>query len=260
MLKSLQYKDITIGQGACSLLGMQIIIYLYVVDGLLIDCGAKKLKREGSRFFLEQQIEQVALSHLHEDHSGMAAWLQKEMGVPVYLHEMALPDAREKGKYPFYRHLMWGNRPRFAPEPIPDVIKTEKYSFDIIDSPGHTKYHKVLHEKNQGWLFSGDLFVTPKPLVALYEEDMQDTIASLQKLLQLDFDTVFCAHKGVVENGKDALQQKLDFLLNLQLKVEELRQQGLTDRDIDRKLYPEIPLITKVSKGQWSSYNIVSTI
>jgi glyoxylase-like metal-dependent hydrolase (beta-lactamase superfamily II) len=260
MLNISKYRDITIGQGACSLLGTKIVVYLYVVDGLLIDAGPKRLKRESSKFFQENQINQVALSHVHEDHSGMAAWLQRKMQVPVYLHEIAIPEAKKRGKYPFYRQLMWGGRPTFIPQPFPEVLTTGKHIFDVIDSPGHMKYHKVFHEKNQGWLFTGDLYVRSKPVVAFYDENMKDTIASLQKLLQLDFDTVFCAHSGITENGKVVLQEKLDYLLNLQEKVEGLRQQGLPNREIDRKLFPKIPLITKVSRGEWSSYNIISTI
>ncbi|MDD3852316.1 MAG: MBL fold metallo-hydrolase [Syntrophomonadaceae bacterium] len=260
MLSSSKYGDITINRGVCSLLGYKIIIYLYLVDGLLIDCGASQLKRESSKFFQENNIGQVALSHVHEDHSGMAAWLQQNKNIPVYLHEMAIPQARKKGKYPLYRRVMWGNRPAFNPQPIPDILKTAQYTFEIIESPGHTEYHKVFYEKQQGWLFTGDLYVGAKQLVAFKDENMKDSIASLHKLLQLDFQTVFCAHAGVVDNGKAALQKKLEYLLDLQIKVESLRQQGMTNREIDQKLFPVIPLITRVSHGEWSSYNIISTI
>ena len=260
MLNISKYWDITIGRGVCSLLGTTIIVYLYVIDGLLIDSGPRGLKRESSKFFQEHQIDQVVLTHVHEDHSGMAAWLQRKMQVPVYLHEMTIPRAQKRGKYLFYHYLMWGNRPAFDPQPFPEVLTTGKYTFDVVDSPGHMKYHQVFHERNQGWLFTGDLYVRPNPFVAFYDENMKDTVASLQKLLQLDFDTVFCAHSGVVENGKAMLQEKLNYLLNFQEKVEGLRRQGLTDREIDQKLFPKIPLITKVSRGEWSSYNIVSTI
>lgn len=197
---------------------------------------------------------------MHEDHSGMAAWLQHNMQIPIYLHEMAIPEAKKRGKYPLYRHLMWRSRPAFTPQPFPEVLTTGKYTFDIIDSPGHIKYHKVLHEENQGWLFTGDIYVAPRQYVAIYDKNMKDTIASLAKLLRLDFDTVFCAHSGVIENGKAALKKKLDYLLDLQVKVEGLRRQGLTDREIDQKLFPKISLITKVSRGEWSSYNIVKTL
>jgi len=260
MFNSSRCQDVVVGQWTCSLMVYTTLIYLYVVDGLLIDTGPKRLQRQSSMFFLRNSINQVALSHLHEDHSGMAAWLEHNLQIPIYLHEMAIPEAKERGKYRLYRQLMWGNRPAFTPQPFPEVLTTGKYTFDVIDSPGHTEHHKVFHEKNQGWLFTGDIYVAPKQLVAMYDENMKDTIVSLQKLLRLDFDTVFCAHSGVIENGKAALQKKLDYMLDLQGKVEGLRRQGLTDREIDHKLFPKIPLIAKVSGGEWSSYNIVKTL
>lgn len=33
------------------------------------------------------------------DHCGMAAWLQRKMQVPVYLHEMTIPRTQKRGKY-----------------------------------------------------------------------------------------------------------------------------------------------------------------
>jgi hypothetical protein len=123
-----------------------------------------------------------------------------------------------------------------------------EFAFCFVGSGGHHAGYNY----TWGFCYYND--------VAFYDENMKDTVASLQKLLQLDFDTVFCAHSGVVENGKAMLQEKLNYLLNFQEKVEGLRRQGLTDREIDQKLFPKIPLITKVSRGEWSSYNIVSTI
>ena len=51
MLNSSKYRDITIGRGVCSLLGTTIVVYLYVVDGLLIDAGPKRLKRKAANSF-----------------------------------------------------------------------------------------------------------------------------------------------------------------------------------------------------------------
>lgn len=259
MLARSQFKDVVIGQGAGSLLGWKLAVYLYVVDGLLIDTGPEILKGDSIKFFQENQIEQVALTHVHEDHSGMAFWLERRK-IPIYLHEKAIPEAQRKAKYRLYRRLVWGQRPAFDPQAMPKVLKTGKYTFDVIDAPGHARYHNIFHENNQGWLFTGDLFVGTKPKVAFNSENMQETIATIKKILILDFDTVFCAHSGVISDGKAMFQKKLDFLLEVQEKVNALRRQGLDDHKIDKKLYPQRLPITIASRGEWSSYNIVSTI
>jgi glyoxylase-like metal-dependent hydrolase (beta-lactamase superfamily II) len=260
MLAITQYKDVIVGQGVRSLPGWKMSVYLYLIDGLLIDCGPGSMKGPISEFLRENRIEQVALTHIHEDHSGMAAWLQQQMNVPVYLHKKSIPAAKRKGKHRFYRHITWGSRPAFDPQPMPDWLATNKYSFDVIDAPGHMHYHHIFHEKNQGWLFTGDLYLGTKPVGSCFDDNMLETIASIQKILALDFDTIFCAHAGVVGNGKAMFKKKLDFLLEIQDRVNALRQQGLDNHEIDRRLYPKKNSVTIYTRGEWSSFHMVNTI
>ena len=143
---------------------------------------------------------------------------------------------------------------------MPETVKTPKYSFEVISTPGHLPHHNVLYERSQGWLFSGDLYVRSRSRFCATGEDMKQLMQSLEKVLELDFETVFCAHAGVLENGREKLTQKLEFLRDLQRQVNDLRAQGLTDREIDSRLFPEEQVITLVSNGEWTSYNIISTI
>ncbi|HWQ76478.1 MAG TPA: MBL fold metallo-hydrolase [Syntrophomonas sp.] len=259
MFEHSAYQDVYIGHGSASLLGNAIQIYLYIVDGLLVDTGPSRLAADNSQFFSQHEIKQAVLTHVHEDHSGMAAWLQDKYKIPVYLHEDSLEYAQQSGKYPLYRRKIWGNRNPFRADAMPAQISTPHYVFDAIDAPGHSPAHNAFYEKNQGWLFTGDLYLGSKPLVAFKDEDMAQMIATLEKLTRLDFDTVFCAHSGVRPDGKRRLQEKLEYLLNLQGKVNELREQGLNDRRIDNILFPRKPPITYVSRGEWSSLNMVRT-
>lgn len=254
------YQGINIGQGVRSLPGWKLAVYLYLIDGLLIDCGPAIMKGRITKFLRDKHLEQVALTHIHEDHAGMAAWLQQQMKVPIYLHEKSIPDARQKGQYRLYRRITWGQRPAFDPQPMPSRLVTDKYDFEVIDSPGHMRYHNVFYEKNQGWLFSGDLFLSPKPLGANYDDNMQEAIATLQEILTRDFTTLFCAHCGVVHDGSAMLQKKLDYLLELQDKVNTLRQQGLDNHAIDKRLNPRQPSVTRFSHGEWSSYHMINTL
>ncbi len=258
-MKSTHYQEISVGQSHRAILGTTIKVVLYVVDGLVIDTGPSCMGQQIRPFFSNHLIQQVALTHVHEDHSGMAGWLQEKYNVPVYLHRDSLRQAERPGKYPLYRRIFWGGRQPFHGEEFPRQLATNKYRFEVIDAPGHCAAHNVFHEKEQGWLFTGDLYLGPQQVVAIKEEDMTQTITTLEKLVKLDFQTLFCAHSGVRENGKQLLQAKLDYLLELQAKINYMRKQGLSDRQIDRRLFPRRSLITYISRGEWSSLNLVRT-
>ncbi|KUG03898.1 hypothetical protein ASZ90_018678 [hydrocarbon metagenome] len=263
MMNDNVYKGITEWQGIREMpwnRPFKMSIFLYVVDGLLIDTGPSTLGQESIKFFKENNINQVALTHVHEDHSGMAAWLQEKFKIPVYLHEDSIAEAAVEPEFLKYRLEIWGRRPAFKAQTIPAQIETDKYCFQVIDTPGHYKHHKAFLESNQGWLFSGDLLVNTKPRSVFCEENMSEMINSLEKISTLDFDTVFCSHTGILKNGQQLCHQKLEYLLDLRAKVQEMRQQGLEDREIDSRLFPEEDKVGVLTDGDFSSFYIVSTL
>ncbi len=260
MLETGNFKDVIFAKGRNNNMGANINVFLYVVDGLLIDCGPQSMQEDISAFLRTQRITQAMLTHMHEDHSGMASWVQNELHVPIYLDAGDIEGARKDGQYREYRHLTWGERPAFEPLPLPDRIDTDKYSFEVVATPGHMAHHNVLFERSMGWLFSGDIFVRRKIRFCAEEENLKQFIKSLEKVVTLDFDTIFCAHAGVLEDGREKLCEKLAFLKELQATVWELRSQGLTDREIDERLFPCEQIITDITEGEWSSYNIIKSI
>ncbi len=242
----------------------QMNVYYYLLDGLLIDTGPKNLEHLAAAFFESQQIRQVVLTHNHEDHSGMAAWLQEKKMVPVYLHEHSLEEAREESFLSPYRLEIWGSRRAFSALPLPESIRTEKYEFEVIDTPGHCRYHKVLLLKEKGWLFSGDLLTVLMPTAVFREENLSDLIVSLVRVSKLPFETVFCTHNGILEHGKQLFERKLDYLLGLQEQVRALRAKGLTDSVITRMLFPGCDDPNSFLGLDWtldfSAYNMIATL
>lgn len=212
MLEKLSHKDINAAMVVCSMVGHDNRVHTYHVDGLLIDTGPQSRAELLQDWFKTQPIEQVALTHNHEDHSGNARWIEDNLKVPIYLYEKAHEQAHEDGMYPKYRQIMWGHRRPFNPQPMPDKLETEKYTFEVFDTPGHTIYHNAFYEPSEGWLFTGDLYLSTRQYLFYIEENIRQTILTLEMLAELDFDTIFCAHAGVVENGKERLKNVLPFL------------------------------------------------
>lgn len=263
MFEVFNYEDIICARGNREMPwkpSFQMNVYYYLIDGLLIDSGPYSLAEEAIEFFNAHKIEQVFLSHIHEDHAGMAYWLQEKMQVPIYLHESSLEEARREPELAKYRLGIWGRRKPFNAEPISDTIKTGSYVFDVIDSPGHCPYHKVLHEKTKGWLFSGDLLNNLKPKSVMFDENMNETILSIRKVLDLDFTTVFCTHTGIREKAKELFLNKLNYLLELQKSIQTLRNSGFSDTEIVEQLFPGPDPISSLSGGEFSSYYLVSTL
>lgn len=240
--------------------GNNMDVYYYFIDGLLIDTGPSNLAATAIPFFQSNPIQQVVLTHIHEDHAGMASWLQKHQRVPIYLHPGSLEEALREPELADYRLNIWGRRPAFKAAPIPDSLHGDKYAFDIIDTPGHYRYHKAVFLKDKGWLFAGDLVTVLRPTTIFSDENLTDMISSLQRLLDLPFHTVLCAHTGIHRTGRELFTCKLDYLLALQARIGELRAAGLRDIEICRKLFPQSASLNSVIALDFSSLHIIATL
>ena len=100
--------DVEWAQGKVAVRGISMSVHSFYVDGLLIDTGSGSLSNEFQSFFNKVAIQQVALTHVHEDHAGNAAWIQQNHNVPIYVHPEAIDLCASDGEYPFYRKVLWG--------------------------------------------------------------------------------------------------------------------------------------------------------
>ena len=243
-----------------SLPGFSIPVWTYFLDGVLVDTGPYSLRKELGPVFQKQPIEQAILTHFHEDHCGLAAWLQETKGVAVRMPPLFINRAQTPGALPLYRRLCWGKRKAFRPTCLTQSLSTGRYTLQVLPAPGHTQDHVVFFEPEQGWLFSGDVFVRSKPELGFYEEDMSVLIQTLQSLIQLDFDTLFCSHAGAQPKGKKLLSQKLDYLCTLQEKAKDMQKKGWDIEEIVSGLLPRKRLVERVSRGQWTRKNLVQSL
>jgi len=235
-------------------------VTLYIADGVLIDAGSANILKKTKQLLEKEKIKCAVITHVHEDHTGAAAWIKEKLEVPVYIHKNSIPEAALKSDIPIYRRIVWGNRDGFTADLMPQFIETDIYKLDVINAPGHHKDHVVFHEKNMGWIFTGDLYVSRRQVVAFKDENISDAINSIKHILELDFDTIFCGHSGVQKNGKEKLKAKLDFLLQFQGQVRALEKEGLSHQEIDKRLFPKSNLWEIISRGEWSSLNMVKTV
>ncbi len=254
------FGPVKIARAHVSAPGTSFRVHLYYVDGMLIDTGPRRLAGLFRTFFSSlPHVEYVVLTHLHEDHSGMASHAAAA-GIPVLCHPDSVSAASRPFSLPFYRRAFWRSPKPFAAKPLPDKVQTAHYTFDVIATPGHTPEHVALYEREQGWLFSGDLYLGTRVMTAMREESLPTLMASLRKVLALDFDTMFCAHVGPVDDGKAALRAKLQYLEDLQGRVRQLAERGLTVRQATKQIYPKLQMMTVLSGGEFSPLHVVHSL
>ena len=235
-------------------------VYSFLVDGMLIDTGPQCLETDLIPFYENLSFELVALTHSHEDHSGLAPWIQEYKNVPIFVHPKGISICAKPCPYPKYRQITWGVRSKFSALPLRDVIQSRSQEWKVIYTPGHADDHVALLDEVRGRLFSGDLFVSTKTKVIMDSESIPIIIESIRRLLTYDFQSLFCCHAGYIQNGKSMIKQKLDYLENLSGEVANLYNEGRSIEEIDQKIFPKKYPIVAFSEGQWDSRHIISSI
>lgn len=254
-------EDVTCVKGALGRSGSTVnSVYIFLVDGMLIDTGPKSLEADFISFYEEHSFNFVTLTHSHEDHTGTAPWIEDNRNVPIYIHPKGIHTCAQPYPYPTYRQLIWGKRKAFTALPLGDTVQTRSKQWQVIDTPGHADDHVSLLDKETGRLFSGDLFLAPKTKVIMNSESIPMIMNSIRTLLAYDFGPMFCSHAGYIRNGKEKLKQKLDDLEHLCEEVAHLHKQGLSNIEINQTLFPKKYPIVAVSEGEWDSLHIVSSI
>ena len=213
-------------------------VFCYFIDGLLIDTAQRNCEKLVLKHLPINEINQIALTHWHEDHTGNCAVLQEKMHANTHAHThnactYAHAYTQEKVKNSFsvlpYEAFLFGKiKPAkgvFAP--FPEKIITPKHVIYPIFANGHSIDHTVFLEKNEGWLFSGDLFVGTKIKFFRKGEDIYQTIETLKKVALEDFDTIFCGHNPQLSGGKALFYKKIQYLEDFVGQVQENIKKGI---------------------------------
>ena len=167
-------------------LGTDLVNWYLLEDGgrvTIVDAGCPgyRPQLDGALAAIGRDIgdvEALVLTHAHIDHIGFAQKLQAERGIPVYAHELEIPQATT-GKAPktdasfapallrfgTARKVVWhlarngGMRPPKlgTVEPFGDGAELDVPGRPrAIHTPGHSPGHCILHVPAEGAIFVGD--------------------------------------------------------------------------------------------------------
>ena len=250
----------------------------YVIDGLLIDTGSPSAIDDFRRFIdsdgRNSSIKMCLISHWHEDHSGGAEMLSREYGIPLYAHRITVEKITKGWKIPLYRRMAWGREvvPTYgACQLNSGSINTPggRYSFEVVQVPGHADGQLALIEREQGWAFTADSVMNNYRMLFGGSCDIQEDIKTIHSSIGLlagisDEITgglkLFLSGNGVVEDGGKFLRERLEEIEELHARVHELKYQDMNEKKILKEMFGGESPVAKVSRGDFSRMNLVRSL
>jgi len=142
----------------------------------MIDTGQSHMQKEVLKIAGDHNIKRIFLTHHHEDHSGNAAAIKLGYDTTVFGH----PLTKEKMKVSFhilsYQKYVWGKSAPLKIELVPKKIETALGEMVPVHTPGHSKDHTAFFLKDEGVLFSGDLYLADKIKFFRFLEELYGNI------------------------------------------------------------------------------------
>jgi len=264
MLKVTTYGDVTRFDLARTLAGRgRYWTTAYLVDGLLVDTGCAFSAPELVAALSETPLTGIVNTHTHEDHIGANGRLQRQRaGLEIRAHPLALPvlaDPRGRQPLHLYRRILWGWPEPSQGRPASDgeVIETDSYRFQVVYTPGHSPDHLCLYEPDEGWLFTGDLFVGGRDRALRAGYDVWGIIASLKRIADLPATVLYPGSARVRDEPAPELAAKITHLEKLGEQVLALHRQGRSVNEIVRALCGGPMLIEVITLGHFARRQLV---
>lgn len=237
-------------------------VHCYRVGDTLIDTGLACLSGPLLDYATRTGVRQAWITHHHEDHAGNAAALRRA-GIDVRASQQTALLLSYDHPIPFYEHLVWGrSQPAWVSQLDSNTTELSIGNRRGIPIParGHCPDQVAFYVPEEGWLFSGDAFLHEQVRLFRRDEDFWDTVATLDRFLTLDFDTVWCGHRPRITRGKQAISQKREWLLQLADQTIEHHRRGLPYPEIADRLNLGSKGFSWLSAGDASGTNLVRSI
>ncbi len=264
-----------------------INVYLIVDDPLtLVDTGPKTdAAMEAFRTQISQlgfriaDIQRIVLTHTHEDHCGLASWLQQQCGAPVFVHEWERENLTDHGRVRADRGLLksagvpeeqleqmvghYAKVKSFADAVEQVVTYRDEHEFvfasgswRIVHTPGHTPGSSCLLREATRTLLAGDTIlkhITPNPVLnpdprkpSQRFPALTNYLASLERLRTLAPTLIHTSHGEVVTDFEEYLARLRRHTYERQTKVLGLvAKDGMTAHELAQLLFPAVKDITR---------------
>jgi len=210
--------------------------YSYKLLNTLFDIGCSNAKDEFKQYLENMTIDAVYITHSHEDHCGCADLLDGK--APIYAWKSTIDILKHPPEIPEFFQWAWGqNIPIKEVFSMPKSFDVGRYSFDIVELPGHGTDMIGFYEPDQKWLFSADSVPVPtRKFIGMPDENYPRIIKTLEKVLTLEIEILFDAHRGPIQTPREHIQKRIDFLKKTHTRIKELHAEGLNIQQIMEKM------------------------
>ena len=194
-----------------------------------------------------ERVIAIPITHHHSDHSPLAAALKAATGATIYGCAVAGHETEDTGEV----KMEAGHDHDFKPDVSlcgGGMISGPGWTLEAIPTPGHTSNHLCYALPEENALFSGDhIMGWSTTVITPPDGDMTDYLASLQKIRDRNFTTLWPTHgppirevtpfiDAYVEHRQERIDQILLALADGPARIRDLTPR--LDRDVDQRLWP----------------------
>lgn len=237
----------------------------------VVDTGAytNETKEIWEKVLSRFTIEKLVVTHSHPDHIGLASWLQKRFGIPVWLSKKGYKEVvhirslfvgerysgslsdivclnggsfiSQEGENHYFKYETYNFEPEVVFEENKEITLGSNL-YKAIWTPGHSPDHICYYNKGNGILLVGDHILSSiNPIVLaekLDENPLSDYLTTFDKLLGCKVKYVLTAHGDQIANLKERIESlRMHYRKRWQQILKAIQDDKATAFEITKRVY-----------------------